>query len=161
MVWGFKFHSDVHETPLTSPAYEPFIELAKGRNVPVLAHGQADTPYSGLERFDAVATRHPELKLIVGHSGLWAYGFPRAAEIAASHENVHLDTSGSRITGRDLQRLVREAGREKVLFGSDAIFLDQRHAVGMATKAPLKDDERRAVLHDNAQRLLRRNPRSS
>lgn len=161
LVWGFKFHSDVHETPLSSPAYEPYIELAKEHDVPVLAHGQADTQYSGLERFDAVATRHPELKLIVGHSGLWPEGFSRAAQLAAGHEHVHLDTSGSRITGRDLQRLVHGAGHEKVLFGSDAIFLDQRHAVGMATHAPLQDAERRAVLHDNAQRLLRRRTRSS
>lgn len=159
-VWGFKFHSDVHETELGSPTYEPFIELAEEYDLPVLAHGQTDSTWSGLEQFDAVAARHPSLKLILGHSGLWTYGFPRAAEIAAANENVFLDTSGSRLTGRDLQGLVRGAGVDKVLFGSDAIFLDQRYALGVALNAPLTEHERRAVLHDNADRLLRRRRRT-
>lgn len=154
VVWGLKLHPDFHELRLDSPRYAPYLELAATTGVAVLAHGQTDSGWSDPGMFGAVSDRHPNLRLVCGHSGLWPYGFDRAADIAAARANLFLDTSGSRLTGRMLARLVDRAGRGSVVFGSDAVFLDPRYSVGLLKSAPLTREDRDHVAFENAKVVL-------
>jgi aminocarboxymuconate-semialdehyde decarboxylase len=55
-----------------------------------------------------------------------------------------------------LRRLVEDVGASQVLVGTDHPFdLAERDPVGLVDAAALADDERAAVLHANAERLLR------
>lgn len=149
-IWGIKLHPDVHQCRLDDPLYKPVWELG----LPVLAHGQTDSPWSDPGQFATVADRHPEVPLLMGHTGLWQYGFARAADLATGHQNLLLDICGSRMTGRWLARLVALAGAERVLFGSDACFLDLRVGLGRVVLAPLAEPDRELVLGGNLARVL-------
>ncbi|MFC4113662.1 amidohydrolase family protein [Nonomuraea zeae] len=149
-VWGVKLHPDVHQCRLDDPLYEPVWRLG----LPVLAHGQTDSVWSDPAQFAAVAARHPHVPLLMGHVGLWPYGFGRAARLVADHPNVFLETCGSKMTGRWLAKLAALAGAERVLFGSDSCFLDLRTGYGRVVLAPLSDEDRALIQGGNLARLL-------
>ncbi|WP_031163827.1 amidohydrolase family protein [Streptosporangium roseum] len=149
-VWGVKLHPDVHQCRLDDPLYEPVFALG----LPVLAHGQTDSPWSDPAQFATVAARHPEVPLLMGHTGLWPYGFARAARLVADHPGVLLEICGSKITGRWISRLAALAGAERVVYGSDACFLDLRAGLGRVALAPLAETDRDLILGGNLARVL-------
>ncbi len=153
-VWGLKLHPDVHEHPVDGPGYEPFLRLAAEHRAPVLTHGQTRSPWSDPEAVASVAGSHPGVDLLMGHAGLWPDGFRRAATLARAHDRLYLETCGSRLTDAWLERLVSWAGPEKVLFGSDACFLDPRVGLGKVLHARLGQEEKELVLGGNARRIL-------
>lgn len=154
-VWGLKLHPDVQEYPVTGQGYAPYLQLALERGVPVLSHGQTRSPWSEPAQIAEVTSRFEGLDVLMGHTGLWVDGFDRAALLAAEHTGLHLEICGSRLTAAWLERLVATAGAEKVLFGSDASFLDPRVGIGKVLYARLSDHDRGLVLGGNAARILR------
>lgn len=154
-VWGLKLHPDVHEHPITGRGYEPYLELAREHGIPVLSHGQTRSPWSDPGLLADVSSRYDDLVLLAGHAGLWADGFERAAHLAAEHAGLYLEVCGSRLTTGWLERIVAIAGPGKVLFGTDACFLDPRLGLGKVRYARLGEGDREAVLGGNALAILR------
>lgn len=155
-VWGLKLHPDVHQCALLDSRYEPYLRLAVDRGVPVLAHAQTRSEFSDPAELAETVRRHPGLRLLAGHAGLWQDGFTRAAELAAGHDGLYLEICGSRLTARWLERMVAIAGADRVLFGTDASFLDPRAGLGKVVHARLSEHDRDLVLGGNAVRLLGR-----
>ncbi|PZF82931.1 amidohydrolase family protein [Jiangella anatolica] len=153
-VWGLKLHPDTHLCAATDPRYEPLLELAAAAGVPVLSHGQTHSPYSDPGDLAELARRHLDVPLLLGHAGLWPEGFDRAARLAAERPNLYLEICGSRLTTRWLERMVATAGADRVLFGTDACFLDPRPGLGKVRLARLSEADRSLVLGGNAVRLL-------
>jgi len=153
-VWGVKLHPDVHRCALTDPRYEPVLELAAAHEAPVLAHGQTGSGWSDPGLFAELGRRHPTVPLLMGHTGLFAEGFHPAARLVADVASVYLETCGSRMTGRWVSRLVGMVGAGRVVFGSDACFLDLRVGLGRVVLAPLADDDRAAVLGGTLRQVL-------
>ncbi|MFE7130175.1 amidohydrolase family protein [Streptomyces sp. NPDC057638] len=153
-VIGVKLHPETHRLPLDYPAYDPAFALAAERGRIVLAHSEYGSLHSDPARFAAVAARWPGVPILMGHAGLWPRGLVAAAGIAADHPHLVLEICGSRTTAHQLTRLVRTVGADRVVFGSDALFLDPRTTLGRVLFAELTGDERRAVLHGTMDRLL-------
>jgi len=78
----------------------------------------------------------------------------RFIEIARQFPNVYLDTAMSRLPRGLVERLVAGAGADKVLWGSDALFLSLTYEVGRALGARLSDDVKRQIMGGNARRIL-------
>lgn len=153
-VWGFKLHPDTHACAADDPRYDPVLELAAEAGVPVLVHGQSGSPSADPARLAALADRHPQVPVLLGHAGLWPDGFDRAARLAAARTNLYLEICGSRLTTRWLERMVAVAGAERVVFGTDACFLDPRTGLGKVRFARLTDIDRAQVLGGTMARLL-------
>lgn len=153
-VWGLKLHPDTHACAATDPRYEPLLELAAAAGVPVLSHGQTRSPFADPGDVAELARRHPAVPVLLGHAGLLQDGFDRAARLAAAQPNLYLEICGSRLTTRWLERLVAVAGAGRVLFGTDACFLDPRLGLGKVRLARLSEADRALVLGGNAVRLL-------
>jgi predicted TIM-barrel fold metal-dependent hydrolase len=153
-VIGLKLHPDTHEHPLDGPGYQRAFELAAERDCIVLAHGMFGSPWCGPERFATVAARHPTVELLMGHAGLLPAGFPAAAEVAVQHPNVTLELCGSRMTARQLAWLVETVGADRMVFGSDALFLDLRVGLGRVQLAPISAADRDQLLFGTMTRLL-------
>lgn len=149
-VWGVKLHPSVHQCRLDDPLYDPVWELG----LPVLSHGQTDSPWDDPSQFATVAARHPEVPLLMGHAGLFPYGFARAAEVVADHPGVLLEVCGSKMTGRWIARLAALAGPERVVWGTDSCFLDLRVGLGRIALAPLGESDRALIQGGNLARVL-------
>ncbi|MGW7363025.1 amidohydrolase family protein [Streptomyces sp. NPDC054841] len=153
-VIGVKLHPEVHEVALDHPGYTPAFEAAGDHGRIVLAHSQHGSPWADARHFTAVAPRHPDVPLLMGHSGLFRQGYGPAAEAAARCPSLVLETCGSRMTARHLARLVAEVGADRIAFGSDAVFLDLRVGLGRVLLADLDEKDREQILHGTMDALL-------
>ena len=51
--------------------------------------------------------------------------------------------------------MVRRCGAERILFGTDSPWKDQKEQVDTIRHLPLREDEKRLILGENAARLLK------
>lgn len=151
---GVKLHPDLHTYPVTGDRYAPVWELARATGMPVLIHSWTGSPYNDPALIGAVAERHPDVVILMGHASGVKHGVDGAIEVAHRHPGVVLETCGTNITGRYVERMVGELGAAKVVFGSDFPFIDLRYALGRLCFARLSDADRRAVLGGTMTRLL-------
>lgn len=152
---GIKVHPDVHCYPLTGPRYRPVWEYAATARVPVLTHTWHDSPYDDMSLLAKVADVAPDVRLIAGHSGVLPHGFDRAIHYARRCPRMYLELCGSHNHGSVIERMVREVGPDKVMYGSDFPFIDMRGSLGRVLFARLSESERAAVLGGTISAVLR------
>ena len=159
---GIKIHPYCDQVPVEDPRYEPVWKFAVARDVPVLSHTwQSLRYYDPLcdfctpARFARVLETHPEVKIILGHSGGEYDGILEAIEVAKAFPNVYLDTASSRTYPGVVSMLVKEVGAERVLYGSDTPFLTPVTQVGKVVFAGITEEEKRLILGLNAAKLFR------
>ena len=101
--------------------------------------------------------RFPSLKIVAAHLG--GFSMWNEAEAALAGKcGVYLDLSHTFFwmpTGQIL-RMIRTHGADRILFGTDAPWQDQRKVLEAFCALPLSDKERTAICRDNAGELLLR-----
>lgn len=158
---GIKVHPDLHDYPITGGRYGPAWELARLRGLSVLVHTSEGSPYDDPAMLASVAETHPDVALIMGHSGTTPTGFESAVEAARRHDNIWLEICGSFMTGAWLRHLVESVGANRVLYGSDFPFIDMRYSLGRVLFAEIDDEQLRLVLGDAYRALLSPAPTST
>jgi len=149
---GFKFLSDYHRYPITGPRYTPVLEYANEHGVPVLMHTWGGSVYDGPKLWSELAERYPNVPFLMGHSG---YGdWDTAIDIAKAYDNVYLELCAAYHANGVIERMVREVGSHKVLYGEDLPWFDPQYAIGCVLCAHITDEERHDILHRNAERLF-------
>ena len=137
-----------------------------GRPIPHVLLLHANEPighaYPGKERqpawdlYDLIRSA-PETTFILAHwgGGLWFYLLLKR-EVSQVFENVYVDTAASPFLYRpEIYRYAREIlGVEKILFGSDYPLLTADRYLKEMEAAGVAAADRRAILGQNAQRLL-------
>ena len=151
---GVKVHPDLHDYPLTGPLYEPLWEHVEETGLPVLTHTWHGSPYDDPGLVGEVLTRHPGVRMILGHSGVSPAGMAASLDVASEHPSAYLEICGSSMTGELLRWLVERAGADRVLFGSDFPFIDQRYSLGRVVGAGFEPKVAEAVLGGNAASLF-------
>lgn len=160
----FKAHVQVGEYDPTDPLLEPVWGLLADAGAPIVIHcgsGPAPGRFTGPAPIARVLARHPRLRLVIAHMGLPEYS--EFLDLAEQFPGVHLDTTmaftdfSERIDPfprHELARLV-DLG-DRILFGSDYpnIPYPYLHAVQALLRLELGDDWMRAVLHENAARVV-------
>jgi predicted TIM-barrel fold metal-dependent hydrolase len=156
-------------------AMEPYWALAEELDIPVGIHigpGPPGVIYLGSENYrgrmhsplsmEEVLVRHPGLRVYLMHAG-----FPMIDDLLAllyAHPQVYVDvgvivyTQPRNVFYRFLQGIVDAGFGNRVMFGSDQMVwpgvLDR--AIDVIEEAPFLDEEqKRAILYDNAARFLR------
>lgn len=148
---GVKLHNS-NGFPYTDPAYAPALLLADQRRLPVLLHTWGgDAEFAQVKE---LATKHPQASFILAHSGCLAV--EKYIQIAREHANVYLDTTQSARVYGVIARMVKEAGSEKVIWGTDSFFLNMAQQLGSIIGADLSDQDKLQVLSKNARRILDR-----
>lgn len=151
---GIKLHPDVHEYPLTGPAYDPVWEFAVRTGRPVLTHTWAGSSYSDLTHVREVARAHPNVRLLAGHAGAIRTAFRQMIDVARECPNVYLEICGSEMTGHWIAEMVDALGAHRVLYGSDFPFIDLRYSLGRVVFADLSLADRHSVLGGAMANLL-------
>ena len=163
--WGFrgiKLVPDTHLHPIGGAGYRPVWDFAAERNCPVIVHTYHGSKFDDPTAFGPLAERHPEVNIMLVHSGALTAAFENAIALARRYPNLYLDISGSFITGPWIARMVRETGADRVIFSSDIPFIDLRYTLGKVVFALQDPGELALVLGGNFRRLLHiDNPSSS
>jgi len=151
------YHQHFIDEPTLFPVIERCIELG----VPILMHaGHLTDPesaagqprLSGADHFYNAAQRYPEALLIHAHvpgGGDWAW----AIKWLRNARSVYADTSGSVIDAGMIERMVRELGPERVLFGTDMQF---ERGIGKLLSAAITQRQRDVIFGPNFQKILDR-----
>jgi predicted TIM-barrel fold metal-dependent hydrolase len=159
------------------PRFEPFLAVCEELDIPIGIHvgtGPPGAPYlPGMEAYRAglhspllleePLLRHPRLRLYVMHAG-----WPMLDDMLAmlwTHPRLHVDIGVidyalPRLEFHRYLRALVEAGfTSRIMFGSDHMVWPDaiEYAIESVEAADfLTDGQKRAILHDNAARFLRR-----
>jgi len=145
-----------HAVNCRDPRLDPMMERAAELKVPLLHHawykstGQNPNESTPADIAD-LGRRFPEVSIIMAH--LSGSGCRGVADIKP-YANISIDTCGSQPEQGFVEYAVEQLGAERVVFGSDAPGRDFSCQLGRVLGADITEDERRAILTDNAVRLL-------
>lgn len=153
-VFGLKFHPDSHHTAMTDPAYAKALAFANERCLPILVHTWGGSRFNGTEQMELAALDYPQITFLMGHSisGDW----DGAARIAQKCPNALFELTS--IPGRYgvIERLVKDIGSERIIYGTDCPWFDEFQHVGGVLSADITDDDKRNIFYRNVERLFGR-----
>ncbi len=144
---GVKLHGAVHAYPADGPSYQAVYQFANEHSLPVLFHVGP-----GLDRVPGIAERYPKMKLILAH-----YGGGSAAILKAVRDlpNLWVDTCTSNGSRRIIERLQDACGGEKILYGSDSVYLCMGSQIARIAFARISDDDKRRIYGANARAIFK------
>lgn len=152
-----KVYPDYLGSPIDDPAYEPVFQWADERGIVIMSHSSYVPGDNGLtrpERFVGLAQRFKRVRWVLAHSGNLRPGQKQAVAAAKACPNIFLETCTSFAEHDTIELLVKGAGEDRVLYGSDMPLMDARLQVGRIATADISDDAKRKVLGLNAIKLL-------
>ena len=176
-VRGIKLHPVYQGVDIDDPRFLRILDAAGELGLIVTVHAGLDVGFPGETQAVPRKIRNAlravgPLTLICAHMGGWRC-WEEAAELL-SDAGVYIDTSfslgamtpngdGHYRTAEELAllsekrfvRLIRAFGAERVLFGTDSPWGDQANELRRFLSLPLTDEEKRLILSENAERLLR------
>lgn len=119
--------------------------------IPILYHPER------VANFHLIASEYPQVNFIMAHLGSFASHdwteHLAAIDVGRRYPNVYLDTS-SVVFFRFLELAAREAGPDKLIFGSDGPELDSRVELYKVKLLKLPPADEAKVLGGNIRRLL-------
>jgi hypothetical protein len=139
-----------------APELDPIVERAATMKAAILQHtwlkvsgnepGES-TPHDVVE----LASRHPEVPIICGHTGGdWELGI----RVIRASKNVFAEVAGSNPTSGFVEMAVRELGAERVIYGSDAFGRSYASQIGKVMGAEVPEPARRLILGENLRNML-------
>jgi len=147
---GYKPYPPQQAVPLPDMRYRPILEWCDKQGLPVLCHGglsagNAVTP----GHLDELAPLYPNAKFVLAHTGS-SWGLAEAlVPVARKHRNIYAEITYTSITYGMIEFLVREIGRERVLFGTDCVMRDAAPQLGWVAWARIPLDDKRRLLGGN------------
>lgn len=157
---AIKLHPSLHGVYADDPRYEAAWEYAEAKRLPIMSHTWAISSYNATQKysypplFEKYIAKYPTVNLICGHSGGRYDGMMQCVRLAKQYDNVFMDTSGDVYDYGLIDFLVREAGSDRVLFGSDGFWIDARTQIGMILDADVELADKENILYRNARRLF-------
>lgn len=151
LMQGVKIHPVTHEYPPDGKEYRKIYDILQEKRGLLLSHVWG---ISAVNIFENLAREYNEVTFILGHSGGEPKAIYEAINVANKYKNIYLDPTGSYHYEGIIELMVKEAGAEKVLFGTDAPFLDPRPAIGRVVYADISDKDKTKILGLNMEKIL-------
>jgi predicted TIM-barrel fold metal-dependent hydrolase len=130
------------------------LRISGSHGVPVLYH-DGTPPYSTTYQIAELARWAPETTVVLGHAGSADYA-DAAAQLIRDIPNLYGNYCGSR--PGELLHLIKVAGAEKIIFGSDFGAAGWRllpERIDNVTEAGLSVEDLDLILYANSAKLLR------
>lgn len=152
---GYKPYPPYQQVSLTDISHRPMLEWADRKGAPVLCHGGLSSPGSVTpEELYYLAEAYPNARFLLAHAGSsWALA-EALVPVARVRRNVYAEITYTSILYGMVEYLVRELGRDRVLFGTDCVMRDAAPQLGWVGWARLPVDDKRLVLGGNLADLL-------
>ncbi len=161
---GIKLHPDYQNTFFDDEKYIRIVDYAAGKGLGIIVHAGEDvglpdtihcTPDMILNLWKHI---QPE-KLILAHMGGWRLWDEVEEKIVGLP--LYLDTAvvlnrkfPVKLENAQFQRMVRNHGADKILYGTDSPWYDQIQSLEDFENAGLNREEKRLILGENANRLF-------
>lgn len=158
---GLKLHPWLQGFHPLEPFMNPICEEAARLGVPVLVH-DGTPPYSSPLQIAQLAKRHPDVRFVLGHGGLYDLWLEA---IAAVRREPNLYACMTSLHPQAMRRLVDELPADRLLFGTDAgLAAAGAHGYAVERWAELRDlgldaATERAIVAETPAGLLERRPR--
>lgn len=175
---GIKIHPVYQGVDIDDLRFLRILDAAAENNLVVVTHNGDDIGFPGVVHCTPQMTRNAlkqvgSVKLVLAHMGGWK-NWESVAD-ALLDTSVYLDTAFSLgalvqseprhyspeeerlLSEEDFCALVRAFGAQRILFGTDSPWSDQKREVEAISALPLTADEKKAIFFENAQRLLWKN----
>jgi len=137
-----------------------FYELIASLGLFVIFHSGYDMAYPGntqadVERIKKIADWFRDLTIVCTHVGGWKQ-WERIGCLSKC-ANVHTETSLtlSEVSDEEFVRLINFFDEDRVLFGSDSPWTDQREMVQRTEALKISDARKEKMLYKNAAALLK------
>ena len=150
-----KVHPHGHNYPVTGENYRPAWEWGSAHGSVVLAHTTLGHSTCSPSMFAELAQNYPDVTFLIGHSGNDRDGYKESVEAALKHENLYLETCGWCATSLGaLEYMVEKIGADRILFGTDFVWIGAPFQLGAIAYANISDEDKRKIFGLNAMRLF-------
>ncbi len=137
------------------PVYDPVWEFADRLHLYTLLH--TDYTPAAIDGVVKLAQRFPNVSFILAHvGGSWKYA-ELCADAAGQAPNIFCELTLTPVLNGVVEYLVEHAGRERVLFGTDAPMRDPRPQLGWVAHSRLSTEVKLDVLGRNFLKILEKN----
>ena len=158
---GVKVHPEYQHFRFSEERFFPVWEKCAQLGLFVLTHAGSDIKFSppfqtNPAELAAFHRRFPTLKLVLAHLGGMDMWDEVEKELLGLPVYLDLAMIGDFNVGAErLVRMIRRHGAERVLFGTDSPWLDQKRSVDFVRSLPLSETEKEQIFYRNAAGLLR------
>jgi hypothetical protein len=156
---GVKLHPMYQNFTIDDKYMYGFYELMASFGFFVMFHTGLDVAYPGnaqadVERVRKIAEWFRDLTIVCTHVGGWKQW--DRIDCLRGCENVHTETSMtlSEVSDTEFVRLIGRFGEDRVLFGSDSPWTDQKEMLERTRQLTIPDRVKEKMLYKNAERLL-------
>jgi predicted TIM-barrel fold metal-dependent hydrolase len=156
---GVKLHPMYQEFTIDDRRMFPFYQMVEHFGFFVIFHTGLDIAFPGnlqadVERVKRIAGEFPGLTIVATHVGGWRQ-WDRAGMLGRL-PNVYTETSMTltELSGDRFVDLLGQFDEDRVLFGSDSPWTDQKEMLELTLILRMPDRGKEKMLHDNAARLL-------
>lgn len=151
---GIKLHPEFQQFSIDDESMLPIYAAVEGK-LPILFHmGDANKDSSSPLRLARILDRFPKLTVIAAHLGGYQMWDDSLKYLVG--RDLYMDTSSSLayLDGSKAVELMRRHGIQKILFGTDFPMWGHQEELNRFLALKLTEDERKAILYDNAVKLL-------
>jgi uncharacterized protein len=148
---GIKIHPMMNRQRFDTRSGLLIAQAAADCDAPILIHtygSELETPKQVL----AAVERHPDLKIILAHSG--GFDWQLAMDIADASEHLYAEISSSCSSPDKILQLLEAFGQQRVVFGTDTTLFHPAYSLGMVEDANLPPAVRHDIMGLNAARLF-------
>jgi predicted TIM-barrel fold metal-dependent hydrolase len=140
--------------PYNHPNYEPVFAYANEHAMPVLAHVFGPE----LEELRGHIKKYPRIRWLLAHIG--SAELEKYMSFAQEFPTVYVELCLSTCPRGLVEHLVAAGLEDKVVWGSDVVFLDQASQLGRVLFAQIPVGAKRKILGLNARKVLGIDPKS-
>lgn len=134
--------------PYSHPNYVPVFAYANEHAMPVLAHVFGPE----LDELEAHIRRYPRIRWLLAHIG--SAELEKYMKFAREFPTVYVELCLSGCPRGLIEHLVAAGLEDKVIWGSDAVFLDQASQLGRVLFAQIPLSAKRKIMGLNAAKVL-------
>lgn len=156
---GVKFHPEYQDFFVDEERMLPIYETCDRLGLIVSFHAGLDVGYpepahNPPERMSRILSAFPKGRVVAAHFGGYAR-WPEVLEHLAG-KNLYIDTSFcySRVPCPIASEIVRVHGADKILFGSDLPWSDEKNELSLLDALDISEADKEAIRGKNAVRLL-------
>lgn len=146
---GVKLHCDLSQVPYNSVLTFPVVEKCIELKIPIFLHTEEDS----IKEAVFIAEKYPEATFVFAHIGNTAWR--ETLSFVKEKKNVILCLSGNIFEIGFLEESVKCVGDERVVYGSDFVFVNPAINLGIIKKSSLPEESKNKILYLNAKRVYK------